>query len=102
MPTFEVLGARVIGISPDSIASHHKFAAKLGLPFALAADSGHQVAEMYGVWVEKSMYGKKYMGVQRSTFVIDRTGVVGKVFEKVSVPGHEAEVAKALASLLGG
>ncbi len=89
-------GAVLLGISPDSAASHRKFTEKFSLPFPLLADTDRAVAEKFGVWVEKSMYGKKYMGVERSTFVIDANGVVQKVFEKVKVDGHTEEVLAAL------
>ncbi|MEP0766667.1 MAG: thioredoxin-dependent thiol peroxidase [Fimbriimonadia bacterium] len=99
MPDFEHLGVKVVGVSPDSLASHEKFAKKHGLNFTLASDPDHKVAESYGVWVEKSMYGKKYMGIERSTFVIDGKGVVRAAFHKVKVPGHVQEVKEALANL---
>jgi peroxiredoxin Q/BCP len=76
-------GLHVLGISPDSVKSHAKFAEKFKLPFPLLADEGHQVAEAYGMWVEKSMYGRKYMGVERSTFVIDGTGTIAAIHRKV-------------------
>jgi peroxiredoxin Q/BCP len=85
-------GAVVLGVSPDSVASHVKFKAKYDLPFALLADPDHVVAEAYGVWGEKSMYGKKYYGVQRTTFVIDERGVILKVFKKVKPKEHAGEV----------
>jgi peroxiredoxin Q/BCP len=98
---FMALGAEVIGVSPDSVASHKKFRSKHDLAVRLAADENKTVAEAYGVWVEKSMYGKKYMGVERSTFLIDGKGRVAKSWRKVKVPGHAEEVlaaAKALKS----
>ena len=85
---FVKAGALLFGISPDSIESHHKFTAKEGITYPLLADVGHQVAEAYGVWVEKSMYGKKYMGVERSTFVIGPDGKLEQVYHKVSPEGH--------------
>jgi peroxiredoxin Q/BCP len=88
--------AKVIGVSPDPVKSHRKFADKFGLGFSLLADEDHTLAEAVGVWVEKSMYGRKYMGVDRTTFVLDETGVVEKVFAKVNPKGHADEV---LASL---
>ena len=88
--------AVVLGVSPDSLKSHDRFIAKFGLPFVLLADEDHAVAEKYGVWVEKSMYGKKYMGIERSTFVIDPQGVVKAVFRKVKVDGHVDEVLAAV------
>jgi peroxiredoxin Q/BCP len=87
-PDLAKAGAVVIGISPDSTASHQKFRKKYGLDIALAADESKTVAEAFGVWVEKSMYGKKYMGVERSTFLIDKKGRIAKSWRKVKVPGH--------------
>jgi peroxiredoxin Q/BCP len=78
----------VFGISPDSIESHQKFITKEGITFPLLADEGHKVAQKYGVWVEKSMYGKKYMGVERATFVIDQAGKLEQVYRKVKAEGH--------------
>ncbi len=92
-------GARVLGISPDSVADVKKFADKHSLDFTLLADSDHSVAELYGTWVEKSMYGKKFMGVQRATFIIDARGRVAKVLPKVQPKKHDAEVLEALAEL---
>lgn len=85
-------GTVVLGVSPDSVASHERFAAKHELPFPLLSDPEHEVAESYGVWVEKSMYGRKYMGIQRATFVIDEKGKLSAVFPKVKVAGHVDEV----------
>lgn len=96
---FEKLGARVIGISPDSAASHDKFKAKHGLKVSLAADPEKSAAEAYGVWVEKSMYGRKYMGVERSTFLIDGEGKVARAWRKVKVPDHAEEVLAAVEQL---
>jgi peroxiredoxin Q/BCP len=81
-------GAVVLGISPDSEASHQKFTAKYDLTFPLLADPDHAVAEKYGVWVEKSMYGRKYMGIERTTFLIGPDGKIAQVWRKVKVPGH--------------
>lgn len=89
---FERRGAVVLGVSPDGEKSHAKFRDKLGLPFPLLADTGHATAEAYGVWVEKSMYGKKYMGVERSTFVIDAEGNVVKALRKVKPETHADDV----------
>jgi peroxiredoxin Q/BCP len=89
-------GAVVLGVSPDGIASHQKFRKKYKLPFALLADEDHEVAERYGAWGEKSMYGRKYFGILRSTFIIDETGRIAKVFPKVKPKGHAAEVLAAL------
>lgn len=89
-------GAVVLGVSPDGVTSHQKFRKKFALPFALLADTDHTVAEAYGAWGEKSMYGRKYMGVKRSTYVIDEQGRVARVFENVKPKGHAAEVLEAL------
>jgi len=86
----------VVGVSPDKSAAQAKFKAKFDLPFTLLADEDHKVAEDYGVWKEKSMYGKKYMGIERTTFVIDTKGVIKKIFEKVKVEGHAEEVLGAI------
>jgi peroxiredoxin Q/BCP len=94
---FERTGAVVLGVSPDGEASHVKFKQKYDLPFALLADPEHATAEAYGVWVEKSMYGKHYMGVERSTFVIGADGVVTKVMRKVKPEKHADDVLAALA-----
>jgi len=92
-------GAVVLGVSPDDVASHGKFRDKYSLNFPLLADTGHQVAERYGAWREKNMYGKTSLGIQRSTFLIDRDGKVRKAWKKVSVDGHDEQVLEALASL---
>jgi thioredoxin-dependent peroxiredoxin len=89
---FEKAGARLIGISPDGIASHQKFRKKYELQVTLAADEDKAVANAYGVWVEKSMYGRKYMGIERSTFLIDGGGKIARIWRKVKVKGHAAEV----------
>jgi len=86
MPKFS--GVRVVGISPDPPQSHKKFIAKYGLNFELLADVDHQLAEACGVWVEKSMYGRKYMGVERSTFLVDASGKVSQIWRKVNPEGH--------------
>ncbi|ODS52216.1 MAG: peroxiredoxin [Agrobacterium sp. SCN 61-19] len=96
---FAKLGATVIGVSPDSVKSHDKFAAKHNLSVVLAADEEHQALEAYGVWKEKSMYGKTYMGVERSTFLIDKSGKIAEVWRKVKVPGHAEAVLKATQAL---
>ena len=95
---FERTGAVVLGVSPDDEASHARFREKYQLPFPLLADTGHATAEDYGVWVEKRNYGKTYMGVERSTFVIDADGKVAKVFRRVKPDSHADEVLAALAS----
>ena len=89
-------GAAVLGVSPDTEASHRKFKEKYGLPFTLLADPEHEVADLYGVWVEKNMYGKKSMGIKRSTFVIDAEGKVAKAMLGVSPDGHADKVLAAL------
>jgi len=89
----------VLGVSPDPVKAQAKFRTKFDLPFTLLADEEHAVAEKYGVWVEKSMYGKKYMGVERSTFIINKEGKIAKIFPKVKPAGHAAEVLAALASI---
>jgi thioredoxin-dependent peroxiredoxin len=92
---FARAGTEIIGVSPDNVASHDKFKKKYGLDFALASDESKAMLEAYGVWVEKSMYGKKYMGVERSTFLIGADGRIAAVWSKVKVPGHVDEVLKA-------
>lgn len=98
-PKFGKLNAVIIGVSPDSVDSHKKFAAKYNLPFKLLSDEKKEVIEKYGVWKEKSMYGRKYMGVERSTFIIDKSGMVKKVFRKVKVADHNKDVTEALKEL---
>jgi thioredoxin-dependent peroxiredoxin len=93
---FERRGAVVLGVSPDDQASHVKFKAKYGLPFTLLADEDHAVSEAYGVWVDKSNYGKTYKGVERSTFVIDPEGNVAKVLRRVKPDEHVDQVLPAL------
>ena len=94
-PDLGAIKLDVIGVSPDKIKPIEKFAAKFGLMFPLASDEGHTVAERYGTWVEKSMYGRKYMGMERSTFLIGSDGKILKVWRKVSVTGHVDAVVKA-------
>jgi thioredoxin-dependent peroxiredoxin len=95
-PQFKKKKAVIVGISPDSVASHCRFAAKHTLNFHLLADEGHKVAELYGVWAEKSMYGRRYMGVQRTTFLIDSDGRIVKVWPRVRPKGHAEEVLREL------
>lgn len=95
-PAFESVGAVVLGVSPDGLASHEKFKAKHDLPFPLLSDEDHGVAEAYGVWKEKSMYGRKYWGVERSTFLIGGDGTVLRAWRKVKPKGHADEVAAAV------
>ena len=96
---YAAAGARVLGVSPDEVAAVKKFAGKFDLDFTLLADADHAVADAYGTWVEKSMYGKKYWGVQRATFLIDAGGKIAKVFPKVSPKTHDDVVLGALAEL---
>jgi thioredoxin-dependent peroxiredoxin len=88
-------GVAVVGVSRDSVSSHDKFKSKYGIPFALGADIDGKVSEAYGTWIEKSMYGRRYMGLDRATFLIDEKGVVRAIWRKVKVPGHVEEVLKA-------
>lgn len=99
LPALGRLGIEVIGVSPDPLPPIEKFAAKYNLTFPLASDEDHKAAEAYGVWVEKSMYGKKYMGIERSTFLIGADGKVAKAWRGVKVNGHVAQVAEAAAAL---
>ncbi len=95
-PKFEKLQVPVVGISPDDAAAQMKFKEKYSLPFPLLADVGHKVAEAYGVWKEKNLYGKTTMGIERTTFIIDAQGKIQKIFPKVKVEGHADEVLAAL------
>ena len=99
LPQLGHLGLDVIGVSKDPMKPIEKFATKYNLSFPLASDEKTDVTERYGSWVEKSMYGKKYMGIDRSTFLIDASGKVARIWRKVSVPGHAAEVLKAAEAL---
>lgn len=99
MPQFEQLGVTVLGVSPDSVRKHCKFIEKFNLNFQLLADEDHAVCEKYGLWVEKSMYGKKYMGVQRATFLINGDGKIVMAWPKVKPEGHAAEVLAAAQAL---
>lgn len=98
-PGLQGIGLEVIGVSPDKLQPIEKFAAKYGLAFPLASDKGHAVADQYGTWVEKSMYGRKYMGMERATFLIDAGGKVLKAWRKVSVTNHAADVMTAARGL---
>ena len=91
-PDFTAAGTRIIGVSPDPVKSHDRFKAKHGLGITLLADEGKSTLEAYGVWTEKSMYGRKYMGVERTTFLIDADGKIARVWNKVKVPGHADDV----------
>jgi peroxiredoxin Q/BCP len=99
LPDFRKLKAEIIGISKDGPASHDKFKKKYGLKFRLAADADTKVMQSFGAWVEKSMYGRKYMGADRSTFLIDAAGVIRGLWRKVKVPGHVDEVLAAAKGL---
>jgi peroxiredoxin Q/BCP len=99
LPDFSKVKAEIVGISRDSVASHESFKKKFKLPFLLASDEDGTVCQAFGVWAEKSMYGRKYMGIERSTFLIDAKGAVRKVWRKVKVPGHAEEVLEAVRAL---
>lgn len=99
LPDFGAVDAQVIGVSRDGVASHDKFKAKHSLTFPLVADIDGSVTERYGVWVEKSMYGRKYMGIERTTVLIDGAGIIQAIWRKVKVTGHVAAVLKATAAL---
>jgi len=99
LPPFGRIGIDVIGVSPDKLPPIEKFAGKYGLTFPLASDETHKVAEAYGTWVEKSMYGRKYMGMERTTFLIDKSGKIARAWRKVSVTGHVVEVLEAAKAL---
>jgi len=96
---FRKAGAQIIGVSPDSTASHAKFARKHAIDLELASDESKAMLQAYGVWVEKSMYGRKYMGVERTTILIDAKGIIAHIWRKVKVPGHAEEVLKAAQAL---
>jgi len=96
---FAAAGTQIVGISADSVASHNKFKTKYDLDFALISDEQHAMLNAYGVWVEKSMYGRKYMGIERTTILINRDGTVAQIWSKVKVPGHAAEVLVAAQAL---
>jgi peroxiredoxin Q/BCP len=99
LPKFKKLDAVVIGVSRDSVESHDKFKKKYDINFTLGSDESGKVTEAYGVWVEKNMYGKKYMGIERATYLIDGKGIIKGIWRKVKVPGHVEEVAKAIKNL---
>ncbi|MBL6455414.1 thioredoxin-dependent thiol peroxidase [Belnapia sp. T6] len=99
LPQLGKLGLTVIGVSPDKIPPIEKFAQKFGLEFPLASDVDHKVAEAYGTWVEKSMYGKKYMGMERSSFLVAADGTIARIWRKVKPEAHAAEVLRAAAAL---
>lgn len=95
-PSFKEMNAVILGVSPDSVKSHKKFADKYNLSFSLLSDEDKSVIEKYDVWKEKSMYGRKYMGVERTTFVIDKKGKIRKVYNKVKVPDHDKQILETL------
>ncbi len=99
MKEFEALNTVIIGVSKDSVKSHGDFRKKYCLPFPLASDESGKMCEDYGVWVEKSMYGKTYMGIERATFLIGKTGVIRNIWRKVKVDGHVQEVLNAVKNL---
>ncbi len=99
MPDFSKIAATIIGISRDSVRAHDKFKQKYALTFTLASDESGEVCEKYGVWVEKSMYGRKYMGIERTTVLIDEKGVIRGLWPKVKIDGHVGEVLAAATSL---
>ena len=99
LPKFGKLDAAVIGVSRDSAAAHDKFKTKYKLPFTLASDADGKASAAYGTWVEKSMYGRKYMGMERSTFLIDEKGIVRGIWRKIKIPGHVEEVLAAVKGL---
>jgi thioredoxin-dependent peroxiredoxin len=96
---FRKANTEIVGVSPDSVASHDKFVAKHGFTFPLLADEDKAVSQLFDVWKEKSMYGRKYMGIERSTFLLDASGVLRHEWRKVKVPGHAEEVLAAAAAL---
>jgi len=99
LPEFDKLNTRVLGISKDPVAKHDKFKAKYELPFTLISDEDGSICEAYGTWVEKNMYGRKYMGIERSTFLIDADGKIQKIWRKVKVKNHVEEVLEAVQEL---
>jgi thioredoxin-dependent peroxiredoxin len=96
---FRKAGVEIVGVSPDSVASHEKFKSKYGFPFELLSDEEREACRLFDVWKEKSMYGRKYMGVERSTFLLDGKGVLRREWRKVKVPGHADEVLAAATGL---
>ncbi len=98
-PRFGKIDAMVLGVSPDSLESHRKFKKKFELPYLLLSDEDHRLADAFGVWKKKSMYGRKYMGIERTTVVIDSNGRIARIFSKVKIPGHVEEVERAVREL---
>ena len=99
LPDFSKVKAQVVGVSRDSVERHDKFKKKYALTFPLVSDEDGKICEKYGTWVEKSLYGRKYMGIERATFLIDKAGTVARVWHKVKVPGHVADVLQAVKTL---
>jgi len=99
LPRFKRMNAKVFGVSKDSLARHGKFAARYELPFPLISDEDGSICDSYGTWVEKSLYGRKYMGIERATYLIDDTGVIREIWRKVKVKGHAEEVLEAVKKL---
>jgi thioredoxin-dependent peroxiredoxin len=99
LPDFSKVKAQVVGVSKDSVERHDKFKKKYGLNFPLVSDEDGKICEKYGTWVQKSLYGRKYMGIERATFLIDKAGTVAKVWHKVKIPGHVDDVLTALKAL---
>jgi peroxiredoxin Q/BCP len=99
LPRFTKLGAKIYGVSKDDLKSHAKFAEKYELPFTLISDADGSICDSYETWVEKSMYGKKYMGIERTTYLIDKDGIIRNIWRKVRVENHENEVLEAIKSL---
>ncbi len=98
-PSFKKAGTVVVGVSPDSLQSHEKFKEKMAFPFELLSDEDRSLCQLFDVWKEKSMYGRKYMGIERSTFLVDERGVLRREWRKVKVPGHADEVLAAASAL---
>ena len=96
---FRRAGATILGVSPDPLASHEKFKARMGFPFELGSDEDHKAAQLFGVWKQKTLYGRKFMGIERSTFLIDADGVLREAWRKVRVDGHAAAVLAAVQAL---
>ena len=93
------MNAVIMGVSPDDIDSHRKFKEKYQLPYPLLVDEDHQLADAFGIWKEKSLYGLKYMGVERTTVIVDKDGRIARIFSNVKIPGHVQEVEKAVGEL---
>lgn len=99
LPRFKKMNAKIFGVSKDDLKSHEKFAAKYELPFTLISDADGSICDSFGVWIEKSMYGKKYMGIERATYLIDNGGIIRNIWRPVKVGGHEEDVLSAVKNL---